>query len=156
MVQIFPSNRSHYISLLARLPLKNFDFAFAELSRHRLFFHPDDVVWIAPAYSQCRLKTAYEFSMKLTDIYNQKIPVSVARLKLARWFNELEQFDPIRFTTVIETFITHNDTIINYFNKRLTNASAEFFNAKIKELRRQFRGINDTAFFLFRLNALYG
>lgn len=103
-----------------------------------------------------RLKTAYELSMKLTDIYNQKIPASVARLKLARWFNELEQFDSIRFRTVIETFITHNDTIINYFNKRLTNASAESFNAKIKDLRRQFRGINDTAFFLFRLNALYG
>jgi transposase len=50
----------------------------------------------------------------------------------------------------------HCDTIINYFNDRLTNASAESFNAKIKDLRRQFRGINDTAFFLFRLSALYG
>lgn len=102
------------------------------------------------------LRTAYELSMKLTDIYNQRITSSVARLKLARWFNELEQFDPIRFRTVIETFIVHNDTIVNYFDERLTNASAESFNAKIKDLRRQFRGINDTAFFLFRLNALYG
>lgn len=103
-----------------------------------------------------QLKTAYALSMKLTDIYNERITASVARLKLARWYNELERFDPVRFKTVIDTFTTHSDTIINYFNDRLTNASAESFNAKIKDLRRQFRGIKDTAFFLFRLSALYG
>ena len=101
------------------------------------------------------LKTAYSLSMKLTDIYNERITAPVARLKLARWYNELEQFDPVRFKTVIDTFTTHSDTIVNYFNDRLTNASAESFNAKIKDLRRQFRGISDTAFFLFRLSALY-
>lgn len=103
-----------------------------------------------------QLKTAYGLSMKLTDIYNEKITASVARLKLARWYNELERFDPVHFKTVIDTFTTHCDTIVNYFNDRLTNASAESFNAKIKDLRRQFRGINDSAFFLFRLSALYG
>lgn len=103
-----------------------------------------------------QLKTAYALAMKLTDIYNERITASVARLKLARWYNELEQFDSVRFKTVIDTFTTHIDTIVNYFNDRLTNASAESFNAKIKDLRRQFRGINDTAFFLFRLSALYG
>ncbi len=103
-----------------------------------------------------QLKTAYGLSMNLTDIYNNSKTASGARMKLARWYNELEQFDPIRFKTVIDTFTTHNDTIINYFNQRLTNASAESFNAKIKDLRRQFRGINDTAFFLFRLSVLYG
>ncbi|MCM1311839.1 MAG: transposase [Bacteroides sp.] len=103
-----------------------------------------------------QLKTAYGLSMKLTGIYNESITVPVARLKLARWYNELELFEPVRLKTVIDTFPTHCDTIISYFNDRLTNASAESFNAKIKDLRRQFRGINDTAFFLFRLSALYG
>ena len=103
-----------------------------------------------------QLKTAYNLSMRLTDIYNERITAPVARLKLARWHNELEHFDPVRFKTVFDTFTTHCDTIINYFNDRLTNASAESFNAKIKDLRRQFRGINDTAFFIFRLSALYG
>ena len=103
-----------------------------------------------------QLKTAYGLSMRLTDIYNGRITAPVARLKLARWYDELEQSDPVHFKTVIDTFTTHSDTIVNYFNDRLTNASAESFNAKIKDLRRQFRGINDTAFFLFRLSALYG
>ena len=103
-----------------------------------------------------QLKKAYELSMKLTDIYNEKITVPVGRLKLARWYNELEQFDAVRFKTVIDTFTTHSDTIVNYFKDRLTNASAESFNAKIKDLRRQFRGISDTTFFLYRLCTLYG
>ena len=94
--------------------------------------------------------------MKLTDIYNERMTAPVARLKLARWYDELEKFGPVRFKTVIDTFSTHCDSIINYFNDRLTNASAESFNAKIKDLRQQLRGINDTAFFLFRLSALYG
>ncbi len=93
---------------------------------------------------------------RLNFLPPHRITPSFARLKLARWFNDLERFDPIHFKTVIETFAVHNDSIINHFNDRLTNASAESFNTKIKELRRQLRGINDTAFFLFRRNALYG
>ncbi|WP_165747689.1 transposase, partial [Cellulophaga sp. Z1A5H] len=38
---------------------------------------------------------------------------------------------------------------------RSTNASAESFNAKIKEFRTMFRGVRDVKFFLFRLTKLY-
>lgn len=103
-----------------------------------------------------QLETAYGLSMQLTEIYNQRIEPDVARLKLAGWYNEIEKFDPIRFKTVIDTFTLHNDTIINYFKDRLTNASAESFNAKIKALRSQFRGIQDISFFIFRIGILYG
>ena len=93
--------------------------------------------------------------MQLTDIYNRHLKPPVARLLLARWYNELEKADSVRFKTVIDTFTTHSRTIINFFNERLTNASAESFNAKIKALRSQFRGIRDTAFFIYRLCSLY-
>lgn len=59
------------------------------------------------------------------------------------------------FNKVIETFENHNDTIINYFEERLTNASAESFNAKIKAFRTQFRGVGDIRFFMYRLATLY-
>lgn len=80
----------------------------------------------------------------------------MTRLKLVRWYNELHLFAPVRFKTVIDTVTTHSDTIVNYSNDRPTNASTESFNAKIKDLRRQYRGFNDTVFFLFRLSTLYG
>ncbi|MCP9764480.1 DDE transposase, partial [Lacihabitans soyangensis] len=45
--------------------------------------------------------------------------------------------------------------ILNYFDNRSTNASAESFNAKVKALRSQFRGVRDISFFLFRLQKIY-
>ncbi len=45
--------------------------------------------------------------------------------------------------------------MINFFERRATNAAAESFNAKIKAFRAQFRGVRDRAFFLYRLAKLY-
>ena len=45
--------------------------------------------------------------------------------------------------------------ILNFFDNRSTNASAESFNAKIKNFRAQLRGISDIQYFLFRLQKIY-
>ncbi|WP_449353783.1 transposase [Alkaliflexus imshenetskii] len=37
----------------------------------------------------------------------------------------------------------------------MTNAAAESINAKIKDFRRQFRGVTDVKFFLYRLAEIY-
>jgi transposase len=46
-------------------------------------------------------------------------------------------------------------TIVNYFDNRSTNASAESFNAKVKAFRSQFRGVTDIPLFIFRLTKLF-
>ena len=46
-------------------------------------------------------------------------------------------------------------TILNYFDNRSTNASAESFNAKVKAFRAQFRGGRDIPFFIFRLAKIF-
>lgn len=101
------------------------------------------------------LEQAYNIYLELIDIFNKKSIPSAARLNLARWYNKVEQFNDEGFSKVTETFENHNETIINYFEDRLTNASAESFNAKIKALRSQFRGVGDIKFFMFRLATLY-
>ena len=98
---------------------------------------------------------AYGLFLKLVDIFNEKTSAGVARLNLARWYNEVEAFGNNEFNKVLETFENHNTTIINYFERRLTNASEESFNAKIKAFRTQFRGVGDIKFFMFRLPTLY-
>ena len=100
------------------------------------------------------LKRAYELAMELTDIFNRKYVKDVARTKLARWFNEVEKLAGNAFQTVIDTFVNHYDTILNFFVNRQTNAGAESFNAKVKAFRSQFRGVVDIPFFLFRLSKL--
>ena len=102
-----------------------------------------------------RLEEAYRLSMKLTELFNRKSTPSQARLNLARWYNDVEAFGENEFARVLETFENHNDTIINYFERRLTNASAESFNAKVKAFRTQFRGVGDIKFFMFRLATQY-
>lgn len=102
-----------------------------------------------------RLEQAYNLYLKLVDIFNRKSKTAEARLNLARWYNEVENFGDDTFNKVLETFENHYVTIINYFEDRLTNASAESFNAKIKAFRAQFRGVGDIKFFMYRLATLY-
>ena len=101
------------------------------------------------------LEKAYNLYLNLVDIFNKKSKPAAARLNLARWYNDVEAFGYDGFSKVIETFENHNETIINYFEERLTNASAESFNAKIKAFRTQFRGVGDIKFFMYRLATLY-
>lgn len=101
------------------------------------------------------LEKAYALYLDMVRIFNQKSIPAVARLNLARWYNDVEKFDNREFNKVLETFENHNTTIINYFEQRLTNASAESFNAKIKAFRSQFRGVGDIKFFMYRLSMLY-
>lgn len=102
-----------------------------------------------------RLEEAYRLSLKLTELFNRKSTPQEARLNLARWYNDVEAFGEDEFNHVLETFENHNRTILNYFEERLTNASAESFNAKIKAFRTQFRGVGDIKFFMFRLATQY-
>ena len=102
-----------------------------------------------------KLEKAYNIYLDLVDIFNKKSIPGVARLNLAKWYNKVEDLGDDGFSKVIDTFENHNKTIINYFINRLTNASAESFNAKIKAFRTQFRGVGDIKFFMYRLATLY-
>ena len=101
------------------------------------------------------LEIAYNLFLRLAELFTRKVSPAAARLNFARWYNEVEAFGNREFNKVLETFENHNTTIINYFEQRLTNASAESFNAKIKAFRSQFRGVTDIPFFMFRLATLY-
>lgn len=100
------------------------------------------------------LEQAYQLAMELTNIYNAKSQKDTARLNLAKWFDKVSKLAGNAFQTVIDTFINHYDTILNFFVNRQTNAAAESFNAKVKAFRSQFRGVSDIPFFLFRLSML--
>jgi transposase len=101
------------------------------------------------------IKETYLLAQKLSFIFESNTDKNVARVKLAKWYNEVEVSGYKTFNTISKSIYHHYDNILNYFNNRSTNASAESFNAKIKEFRRQFRGVRDIPFFLFRLCKLY-
>jgi len=102
-----------------------------------------------------KIEQAYKLSRKLAAVYNQKTIKQIAYKKLALWYNEVELAGFKSFNVIANTIENHYNHILNYFDNRSTNASAESFNAKIKALRRQFRGVRNIEFFLYRLSMIY-
>lgn len=101
------------------------------------------------------IKKAYYLAMRLGLIYHQCKFKDVALTRLARWYDEVDKSGFLAFGRVARSIQTHYLNIINFFNRRSTNAAAESFNAKIKAFRAQFRGVKDKAFFLYRISMLY-
>lgn len=101
------------------------------------------------------IKVAYELSIELFNIYQNTKVKGVAFTKLARWYEQIEQSGLKTFGTVQRTIHHHYQSILNYFDCRSTNASAESFNSKIKAFRLQLRGVRDKHFFLFRLSKIF-
>jgi transposase len=130
-------------------------------SRYLLFKHKD--CWTVSQKQRAALmferypaiKNAYDMYMKLTNIFRFCNCKEQAFKKLALWFNEVEETGIESFKTVYRSIETHYEGILNYFNNRSTNASAEAFNAKIKAFRASARGVRDICFFLFRLSNIY-
>lgn len=101
------------------------------------------------------LEQAYDLSLQLGKIFHTTKDKGVAFTKLAGWYNQVEKAGFKSFNTVARSIQAHYLTILNYFNNRSTNASAESFNAKIKAFRGAFRGVKNISFFLFRLSNIY-
>jgi transposase len=130
-------------------------------SRYLLFKHKDK--WTASQVKRANLlferypliQKAYTISLDLGIIFRTCTCKEVAFKKLALWYNAVENCGIDSFKTVARSIQTHYLGILNFFNNRSTNASAESFNAKIKAFRSTSRGVRDISFFLFRLSKLY-
>jgi transposase len=101
------------------------------------------------------IKKAYTLTHSLRMIFTFNTNKDVARTKMAKWFNDVTDSGFKSFNTISATFYSHYPEILNFYDNRSTNASAESFNAKIKAFRATQRGVVDIPFFLFRLTKIY-
>lgn len=101
------------------------------------------------------IKKAYSLTHSLRMIFSHTKVKGVAYTKLAKWFNDVTDSEFKSFNTISATIYVHYQNILNFFDNRSTNASAESFNAKIKAFRATQRGVTDISFFLFRLSKIY-
>jgi transposase len=102
-----------------------------------------------------KLKQAYNLSMNLSNIFEHTTDKLYGLARLAKWHEAVRQSGFKAFNTISRSIQHHYETILNYFDHRSTNASAESFNAKIKAFRSQFRGVKNIEFFLYRLTQMY-
>jgi len=101
------------------------------------------------------LEKAYKLCQNLSWIFNNTKDKTSALIRLAKWDEKVRQAKFKSFNTIARTMSIHYKNILNYFDNRSTNASAESFNAKIKAFRAQFRGVRNVEFFLFRLTNIF-
>jgi transposase len=101
------------------------------------------------------IKKAYSLTHSLRIIFSKNTDKGVAYTKMARWFNDVTDSGFKSFNTISATFYSHYPEILNFFDNRSTNASAESFNAKLKAFRATQRGVVDIDFFIYRVAKIY-
>lgn len=102
------------------------------------------------------IEHAYHLSMLFRSWYEQSHTKEQATEKLYQWYQQVKEENIESFLVAAESIKAHEETILNYFTNRSTNASAEAFNAKLKGFRALVRGVRDVKFFLFRVGKIYG
>jgi len=143
--------------------LTNGDTVKQLLARSRYFLYKNKSKWTDSQLQRANLlfelypdvKEAYNLSQGLRNIFENTTDKIIAFARLAKWHEKVNQSGFKSFNTISRTIINHYQNILNYFDNRSTNASAESFNAKIKAFRSQFLGVSNIEFFLFRLTNIY-
>lgn len=133
------------------------------LARSRYFLYKNKSKWLQNQLQRAQLlfelfhdiKKAYNITQGLRNIFENTTDKIIGVARLVKWDEKVNQSAFKSFNTISRTIINHYQTILNYFDNRSTNASAESFNTKIKAFRSQFRGVRNIEFFLFKLTNVY-
>jgi transposase len=145
------------------LLLTNDDTIKQLLARSRYFLYKNKSKWSKNQTERAvvlfelypNIEKAYDLAQDLRNIFEKTTDKIIGLSRLARWHEKVNQSGFKSFNTISRSIMNHYQTILNYFDNRSTNASAESFNAKIKAFRSQFRGVRNVEFFLFRLTNIY-
>lgn len=134
------------------------------LARSRYLLFKDGGKWTASQKKRAEilfdeypdLQKAYGLAHSLRMIFAKNTIKDAARLSMAKWYNKVEEAGFHSFNVIAATFYESYNDILNFYNRRSSNAMAESFNSKIKLFRANLRGVADTKFFLFRLANVFG
>ena len=77
-------------------------------------------------------------------------------MALKRWGKNVSRSHIRELISVRDTIMEKKDYVLNYFNNRSTNTSAESFNSKLKGFWAQVRGVADMPFFMYRTVKIFG
>jgi transposase len=143
--------------------LENGDTLKQLLARSRYLLYKSSSKWTENQEERAKIlfdhypdiEKAYKLCQNLSWIFNNTKDKTSALIRLAKWDEKVRQAKFKSFNSISRTMAIHYKNILNYFDNRSTNASAESFNAKIKAFRAQFRGVRNVEFFLYRLTNIF-
>lgn len=104
-----------------------------------------------------RIKEGYGVVSSLRALFrDHDLDKETAKEKIKDWYSKVAGCTLREIKAARDTIREREDEVLNYFNKFVTNASAESFNSKIKAFRSQLRGVADMPFFMYRLSRIFG
>ncbi len=103
-----------------------------------------------------RIKTGYGLVCALRNIFKKKQSPKKAKKALHAWYKNIGRSHIRELIAVRDTIKEKEEYVLNYFNNRSTNASAESLNSKMKGFRAQVRGVADLPFFMYRMMMIFG
>ena len=104
-----------------------------------------------------QLKELYGLLCQLRAVFSdKKCTREEGRKKLQRWYKAVAACTNREMKAVREQIKQREEDVLNYFNARSTNASAESLNAKLKAFRSQLRGVADFEYFMYRICKVMG
>ena len=89
-----------------------------------------------------KLKQAYQFSRKLTGIFDSEITPNLAKEKMSTWIESVTESELNCFNAFIKTLVNYQEQICNYFINRNSSGFVEGFNNKVKVLKRRCYGLS--------------
>ena len=111
-----------------------------------------------------RLLIAYQRYPEFEEAYNHTLQLrqicnltdrNAAEYALDKWIQKSKKAANKAFYSAAMSLHWHRESILNFFDNRNSNASADSFNARIKLFRANQKGVRDTTFILFMLSKLY-
>ena len=98
-----------------------------------------------------KLKSAYQFSRKLSGLFDSDITPAQGKEKMANWIKDVTDSELKCFDNFIETLTKYWEQITNYFIQRNNSGFVEGFNNKVKVLKRRCYGISSAVKLFQRL-----
>lgn len=96
------------------------------------------------------LTVAYLLKEQALDIFDEQ-DKEIAIRRLQKWFRNVDDAAIAAFQPVVKTIQNYLYGIINYFDKRITNAQSEGFNNKINIIKRRAYGYRDLEYFKLKI-----
>lgn len=122
------------------------------LRKNHSALKPDECQALRRLFSHSPLlHQAYTFREELTAIFNLKLSVAQAELRLQAWVDKVNQSNLDNFDGFIKTLHNHWQSIVNYFDQRVTSGFVEGLNNKIKTITRRCYGIRKASTLFQRL-----
>jgi len=104
-----------------------------------------------------KLEEAYSLVNNLRTIFrNKNLTKETAKEKFTEWYAKVTKSTLREIKSVKDTIKHYEDEILNYFDSRETNASAESLNSKMKCFRSSLRGVRDIPYFFYRSVMVFG